>query len=88
MCYVYILWSQSLDQYYIGSSSDPERRVYFHNVGKSGGKRAFTKRASDWKIAWKKLYESREEALRAEKKIKQQKSRTYIEEVIRTHVPG
>jgi putative endonuclease len=82
MYFVYIIYSKSIDRYYIGISRDPERRLKFHNKGLSGSKQAFTKRASDWKIVYKKRFENRSDARKFEQKIKKMKSRRYIEKLI------
>jgi len=63
-------------------SSNPERRLLYHNIGKSGSKYAFTKRAQDWKIVYKRSFDSRENALKYEKTIKKKKSRTFIQKLI------
>ncbi len=34
--FLYILYSESLDQYYIGISNDPARRLNYHNTGPKG----------------------------------------------------
>jgi len=39
-CFVYILYSEKLDRFYIGSSYDPELRLHYHNLGKKGWTKA------------------------------------------------
>ncbi len=80
--YLYVLYSQSLDKYYIGISNNPEKRLEFHNLGKSGSKQAFTKRSNDWEIVYKEMYNTKTEALNREKEIKSKKSRRFIENLI------
>lgn len=82
MYFVYIIYSKSIDRYYIGSSKDPWKRLGFHNKGLSGNKRAFTKRASDWKIVYTRKFENRSKAQAFERKIKSMKSRKFIENLI------
>ena len=75
---VYILESETSGNYYIGSSENPEKRLQFHNTREKG----FTSRYRPWRIIFKKEYESKSEALRAERKIKSWKNRKMIERVI------
>ncbi len=74
----YIIYSFSLDKYYIGYSFDVNKRLVEHNSGIS----SFTSKATDWQIKWYKPFKTREEALAEEKRIKSKKSRKYIEWLI------
>ena len=76
--HVYILHSQTLDQYYIGHTDDLEDRIFRHN---NSGSKA-TKKANDWQLAYKKEFSSRSEAMQAEMAIKKKKSRKYIDWLI------
>ena len=76
--HVYILHSQTLDQYYIGHTEDLDDRIFRHN---NSGSKA-TKKANDWKVVYKKEYSSRSEAMQTELAIKKKKSRKYIEKLI------
>jgi predicted GIY-YIG superfamily endonuclease len=76
--YVYILYSQSLNQYYIGHSENIEERLYRHT--NSGSKS--TKKANDWVLKYTEEFSSRSEAMRREMQIKSKKSRKYIEWLI------
>ena len=71
----YILYSENIDTYYIGSTSNIEDRLRRHNSGRS----TYTKRGIPWTIAYQKEYKTKAEAYRAELHIKSQKSRKYIE---------
>ncbi|MCX6249378.1 MAG: GIY-YIG nuclease family protein [Bacteroidetes bacterium] len=51
MFYVYILYSQSLDSFYIGQTMDIELRLSEHNTNKYVG--SSTRIAKDWTIYWK-----------------------------------
>ncbi len=75
---VYIIYSKSLDSYYIGQTSDLEDRLFRHC--NSGSKS--TKKAKDWKLVYKEVYESRSESVQREREIKNKKSRKYIEQLI------
>jgi putative endonuclease len=74
MFVVYILYSNSLDKYYIGYTSDLKRRLSEHNRKK--GK--FTDCGIPWSLVYLERYELKREAMKREKFIKLQKSRQYI----------
>ena len=74
----YILYSERIDIYYVGSTSNIEDRLNRHNSGRS----TFTKRGLPWKLVYSKSYQTKSEAYQAELYIKLQKSRKYIEELI------
>ncbi len=75
---VYIIYSEAIDQYYVGHSSDLTDRLFRHN---NSGSKA-TKKANDWKIVYTESYETRSEATRRESEIKKKKSRKYIEQLL------
>ncbi len=75
---VYIIYSQRLDRYYIGYTTDMIKRMNEHNSGVS----TFTAKATDWILKWSKEFDSRELAMKEEKIIKAKKSRKYIEWLI------
>ncbi len=74
----YILYSAALRRYYVGSTSDMNGRLRRHLSNHKG----FTGRNADWEIKWKQSFESKVEALEAEKLIKSWKSRVMIEKLI------
>jgi predicted GIY-YIG superfamily endonuclease len=82
-CFLYILFSESADRYYVGVSSDPHRRLEFHNTKERG----FTARYRPWKLVFIKEYTSRSEAQGAEKKIKNWKSQKMIIQLINGEIP-
>jgi putative endonuclease len=63
---VYILYSSSLDRYYIGQTSDMASRLARHNKGLEN----YTSRGVPWELRWKTEKATRSEALRLERKIK------------------
>ena len=77
--YLYILYSSSLDQYYIGHTENLSDRIFRHNH--SGSKS--TKKANEWIIKYKESFETRSEAMQRELEIKNKKSRKYIELLIK-----
>src|ERR1700742_1625501 len=76
--YLYIIYSPSLHQYYVGHSEDLENRIFRHN---NSGSRS-TKKTNDWKLKYTEPYESRSDAMKRESEIKKRKSRQYIETLI------
>jgi putative endonuclease len=76
--FVYILYSQSIDQYYIGYTEDLEDRIFRHN---NSGSKA-TKKANDWKLIYTESFNLKSEAITRELEIKRKKSRKYIEWLI------
>jgi len=75
---VYILYSPSRDQFYIGHTSDLKDRLFRHN--NSGSKS--TKRTNDWIVKYTEPYSTKGEAAARELQIKKKKSRKYIEWLI------
>jgi len=81
MFYVYILYSALVDKFYIGYTESLEDALNRHNTHRSGFRR-FTKRASDWKLVYFEIFESKKDAIKREREIKDKKSRRYIERLI------
>ena len=75
----YILYSQSRDRYYIGSSGDVEQRLIRHNAGAT----LSTKSGRPWKIVYTETLPTKTEALKREINLKRLKSRFYLEEIIK-----
>ncbi|HQV73976.1 MAG TPA: GIY-YIG nuclease family protein [Flavobacteriales bacterium] len=77
---VYILYSPSLDLYYVGETEDIEVRQTQHNVHTFRG--AFTSRAADWELKATLECRDRVHARLVEAHIKRQKRRAFIERLI------
>ena len=78
---LYILYSGSLDKYYVGSTGDLiEERIRKHNSNHSG----FTGKRNDWKLVYKEEYADKSAVLKREREIKGWKSRKRIELLIRS----
>jgi putative endonuclease len=77
MASVYILYSASLNKYYIGSCKEIESRLNDHLSKHFVG--AFTSKASDWIIYLELNDLSYSQARKIELYIKKMKSRTYIQ---------
>ena len=79
MCYCYILYSQKLDRFYIGSTFlRPEERLHSH-LTDYYGKTKFTAKAKDWTLFLSIDCHSIEQAQRIEHHIKRMKSKKYIQ---------
>jgi putative endonuclease len=76
--YCYILYSSKLDKYYVGSTTDMQRRLEEHNRGKE----KFTKTGMPWLLVHKEIFEEIKQARQRELQIKKMKSRKYIELLI------
>ena len=74
----YILYSAKLNKYYVGSTSDMERRLNDHNRGKE----KFTRTGVPWELVYTETFEELATARRRELDIKKKKSRKYIETLI------
>jgi putative endonuclease len=78
MFFVYIIYSTSIDQYYVGQTENLEDRLFRHR--NSGSKS--TKKANDWILKYSESFDTREESVRRESEIKKKKSRKFIENLI------
>ncbi|WP_347216341.1 GIY-YIG nuclease family protein [Chryseobacterium sp.] len=79
MCYCYIIYSESLDKYYIGHScEDIQERLRKHLSNHTG----FTAKAKDWIIVYKESFSSKIEAYKREREIKFWKSKSKITKLI------
>ena len=74
----YILFSDKLNKYYVGSCLDIERRLNEHNLGHS----KFTSTGIPWKLVYFEKFETELEARRREMQIKKMKSRVYIQNLV------
>jgi putative endonuclease len=76
---LYILYSPSLDRYYVGCCKAPlEERLRRHLSEHKG----FTGKAKDWQVRHVEAFGSKTEAYRRERQIKARKSRAFIESII------
>ena len=75
---VYIIYSKSIDQYYIGHTENIADRLFRH---RNSGSRS-TKKSNDWELKYTEQFQTRSDAANREKAIKAKKSRKYIEHLI------
>jgi putative endonuclease len=78
MYYVYILYSKSVDQFYIGSTADIGQRIYKHNKKHRG----FTGQSDNWQLVYSETHQTKAEGLKRELQLKKWKSRKMIEKLI------
>jgi len=77
--YFYILYSQSLDKFYVGHTSDElSERLRKHLSNHSG----FTSKAKDWIVVYREIFDNKAEAFKREREVKGWKSRKRIEQLI------
>jgi putative endonuclease len=71
MYYVYIIYSQTIRQFYTGRTDDLKERITRHNTGRS----VFTKNGSSWILAHYQAFCEKEDAAREELFLKTGKGR-------------
>jgi len=74
----YILYSKTIDRYYIGYTSDMTARLLRHNQKSKG----FTGKVNDWELVHQEYFKTKEEAYSRERVLKRWKSRKKIVELI------
>ena len=75
---VYILFSPSLNRHYIGQTADLSQRLAFHKAGST----AETSRTSDWILIFAEHVNSRADAMRLERSIKDKHSHASIQRFV------
>ena len=81
MYYIYILYSAGSDKYYLGYSSDFQRRLRAHNTQEHFN--TYTSKHRPWElVAVFEVGPVEAEAIRIERFIKKQKSRTLIKTMV------
>ena len=79
MCYTYILYSETLDKFYIGHTCENlDERLRKHLSNHKG----FTANIKDWKIIYFETFENKSLAYKRELEIKSWKSKTKIKKLI------
>ena len=75
---VYIIYSRSLDRFYIGMSADVYGRLTRHNSARQG----FTSKGQPWEIVYTESFSTKLEALQREKQLKGWKNRERLVSLI------
>lgn len=78
MYYLYILHSNDLNKFYIGSTQNIQERLQRHLSGRS----KYTSKAKDWVLQYSVEYQTRALALKREKQLKNWKNAVRIRELI------
>ena len=76
---VYIIYSPSIDKYYVGHTENLNKRIEEHRFKKNLG-------ANDWLLKYSETFFTRSEAMVREIEIKKKKRRTYLEWLINTSI--
>lgn len=82
MFFLYILYSETLSKYYVGHTNNYLERLERHN--RNGIK--FTTAGQPWILVYKEQFETKEEAAKREREIKNWKSKKLIEKLIQSAV--
>ncbi|MFN0213117.1 MAG: GIY-YIG nuclease family protein [Saprospiraceae bacterium] len=78
--FVYILYSEKFDKYYIGQTNSLEQRLERHNEFDSTN--SFTSKYRPWMLkAFVEIGESRADAMKVERRLKALKSKKAIAEI-------
>ena len=72
----YVLYSKEFDKIYIGQTSDLDKRIDQHNLGKH----RYTKRYIPWNVLYTEEFNTRSEAMKREKELKSHQGRNFIRE--------
>ena len=75
--YIYILYSQNAQRYYVGSTADVARRLEEHNAGKSKSTHA----GAPWRLIHTESFETRSDAMLRERKIKSRGIGRYLSDI-------
>jgi len=78
--YVYILFSERVDKFYVGHSNDPDRRLIEHNASPE---LKYTSKFRPWKLLMAiEISDSRGDAIRVERFLKAQKSSEFLRKIV------
>ncbi len=72
--YVYVLYSSTIDRFYIGVTKNWQRRLDHHNLGLD----RWTKRGVPWQLLYFEAYLNKTDAYRREKFLKSGKGRELL----------
>jgi putative endonuclease len=77
---VYIIYSQKIDKYYIGFSSNIPERLSKHNRNSKG----FSNKGKPWTLVYHEPFENKKEAMIRESQLKKWKNRERLESLIKS----
>ncbi|MFK7947004.1 MAG: GIY-YIG nuclease family protein [Saprospiraceae bacterium] len=78
MFYTYILQSEKDASFYIGYTSNLEKRLFEHNEGFS----RYTKHRRPWKLVYSEVFDDKSSAIKRERFLKKQKNRSFYNRLI------
>ena len=76
--YVYILYNNKHDKFYIGQTYSLEKRIFEHNNKLSN---YTSKYDGEWKLAYYEIQTSRADAMNKEKWLKKQKNKNFYKKI-------
>ncbi len=76
--YFYIIYSKSIDRFYIGHTNNILDRITKHNTNHDG----FTGKTNDWILVYSEKFKSRRLAYERERQVKKWKNRNRIMQLI------
>ena len=82
--FTYVLYSQKFGRYYKGHCESLNRRLAWHNAGKTKSTRPYR----PWKIIYYERFETREEAIARERYFKTAAGRKYLGQKIKQEIRG
>jgi putative endonuclease len=75
--FVYIIQSEKHQRFYVGMSSDPGKRLHFHNLGLNKS----TKSGVPWNLVWRSDSMTKTEAHNLEIKIKKRGAERFLNDI-------
>jgi putative endonuclease len=75
---VYIIYSQKIDKYYIGFSSNVQERLLKHNRNSKG----FSNIGKPWILVYEETFDNKKNAMSRESQLKKWKNRERLETLI------
>ncbi|MFC3881230.1 GIY-YIG nuclease family protein [Algoriphagus namhaensis] len=78
--FVYVIYSPSRDKYYVGQTSDLDKRLEEHNSHFYS--ESYTSMSDDWILTKSLPCQDRALALKIEKHIKKNRSRKYVDDFV------
>jgi len=81
--FVYIIYSESKDKYYVGYTANIEERLEKHNLGATPS----TRHGIPWELVYSEEFPTKKLAITRENQIKKKKSRSYIEYLVSKNQP-
>jgi len=77
---VYIIYSQKIDKYYIGYSSNVQDRLLKHNRHSKG----FSSTGIPWILVYSEHFDTKKDAMTRESQLKKWKNRERLESLIKS----